>query len=204
MADLYIYSTPATAEVALTLDTGDTIRGVPGSANGRDDAHCLTLPEQTVNQGCTLHVDAPGFYGFTGRGILVVSDVGEFVFDDVRLTAIEVPPVPVPPNPDLDPATIIQATYDAGTFDLSTHDGCGLFTEACCLNLHQQVSPAWGHIRKTGAQNQYNGHAVDALYLLGGQGYGVYDIIHDSVAPDASPSCNWKDAGDPALWMPPV
>lgn len=207
---LTIYATPAETIVELTLDSGAMIAAPSSSANGRDDAHVLALPAGTSGQGSLLTVTCVGRASQRVRGIVHPNDsagAALFQFDDFGELAVATTPprpTPPPPNPDLDPMLVIQATYEAGDFDLSTHDGCGLFTEACGLALSQQVSPMWGHIRKTPPQNLYNGHAVDALYLLGGPGYGVYDIIHDSMSANASPSCNWKDAGDPSLWMPAV
>ena len=58
----------------------------------------------------------------------------------------------------------------------------------------------WGHILKTPGQNQYNGHAVDALMCLAGPDNGIWDIVHDSVSPNASPQYIYKGPADPNLW----
>jgi hypothetical protein len=204
MAELVIYATPPEAEVSLYLDDGRLIVGVSQSVNGRGDAHVLALPPEVAAQGSTLSIVCVGYQPFGNRGIVSTDeDAAIFILDDVHLTPVEAAPSPTPPPVPQEPAAVIQAVYDTGDHDLSTHDGCGRFTEACCTELHAQ-DPMWGHIRKTGGQNQYNGHAVDAVYLLAGSGAGVYDIIHDSVSPNASPQCLWKDAGDPELWYYPT
>jgi hypothetical protein len=84
---------------------------------------------------------------------------------------------------------------------------CGAFTEAACAALHTEQSAAWGHIKKTPPQNLWNGHAVDAIQLAGGVNCapaGIYDIIHDSLAPTASPAFNHKGPADLSLWYFPA
>lgn len=212
MGTLYIYTTPKESTVQLTLDDGSILNGSEAmSANGRDDAHAVAVPDGAPAQGSVLSVSCEGYYDFAMRGI--TSSAPQFILDDIRLTE-EAAPTPTPPDPGpgptppqpiaTDPEGIINEVYATGQYDLATHDGCGQFTEACCTELHTRHSSMWGHIKKTGGQNQYNGHAVDAVYLLAGEGAGVYDIIHDSVSPNASPAYNWKDPGDPNLWYYPV
>jgi hypothetical protein len=201
--DLYVYTNPASAEVQLTLDNGSVIDGEPTSVNNRNDAHRLTLPAGTTRQGATLRITCDGYTPFSNRGIVLPADVGEstFLLDDVHLAEIAVAPTP-PPSPAYpdDPADIIHAVYDDNDFDLATKEGCGEFTEACCTALHDHHSSHWGHIKKNPGQNQYNGHAVDAVMLLTGVDCGIYDIIHDSESPNASPAYNYKGPPDNALW----
>jgi hypothetical protein len=206
---LTIYATPAETIVELTLDSGAILSAPTTSANGRDDAHVLALPAGTSGQGSVLTVTCVGRLSQRVRGIVHPSDAGGaalFQFDDFGELAVATTtptpptPEPTPPPSGEDPEAIIQAVYEMGDYDLSTHDGCGQFTEACCTALHTQHSDLWGHIAKYGAQNQYNGHAVDALMLLAGEGCGIYDIIHDSVSPNASPAYNYKGAPDYELW----
>jgi hypothetical protein len=208
MSELYFYSTPRESVVTLTLDTGTTITGTPCTANGRDDAHRLPLPSGTPTQGGLLRVTCDGHTAFEGRGIVDTDAEPGFIFDDIHLSPLPPPPQPPPPpNPDADPKAIIDAVYESGDFDLATHDGCGQFTEAVCTALHEQQSGLWGHIKKSGAQNQYNSHAVDAVQLLGQAGStqpGIYDIVHDSVSPNASPACNYKGVPDPTLYLYPA
>lgn len=86
-------------------------------------------------------------------------------------------PDPTVPNKLAD----IQAIFNAGNFDLSTLDGCGIFVEAVVDALPEE----WGHIRKIPGQTQYNGHAVDAIHyksptpLNNGNFAQVIDIIFD-------------------------
>lgn len=198
MPDLFIYTTPAEASVRLTLDSGAVLDGEPCVANGRQDAHRLAVPPDTPAQGGLLRVSCAGKTPFEGRGIVRGT---EFVFDDVHLAdaAVEPEPPPVFPYPTGTPEEIIVQVYDQGDHDLETKQGCGEFVEDCCDALHAS-DPMWGHIKKTGAQNQWNGHAVDALMLAAGEACGIYDIIHDSESPNATPSYTYKGAPDLSLW----
>lgn len=65
---------------------------------------------------------------------------------------------------------------------LDTHDRSGAFTELAAAVLHSH-DPNFGHLRKFGSQNQYHGHAVDAvLYKATGQ---AIDLIIGSAEPGA-------------------
>jgi hypothetical protein len=206
MSDLYIYATPPDASVVLHLDTGEELLGIPCTWNGRSDAHRLILPANVVGQGAVLHVSAPGCVAFDNRGIL--NPAGPtFELDDVRLVPEPAPPAPPVRDPSLDPPAICQAVFEQGDFDLATKEGCGLYTEACCTALFEQHWYTWGHIKKDPAQNQWDGHAVDAIQLLtaaGGTEAGIYDIIWSTESPEAKPA--WSYKGPPALdlWYPPI
>lgn len=220
MSDLFIFSTPDEAAVTLTLDSGAGITAAAATKNGRS-AHRLTIPSGTPVQGATLKVSSEGFTPSENRGVLVPADAGDaqFILDDIRLvkaapvqqpqpvgtpTQPQIPtPGPIPTTSSKDPQTIINAIFASGAHSLATKEGCGKFTEACCAALHA-VDPMWGHIRKSGAQNQFNGHAVDAIQLLTGQTRGIYDIIFDSESPNAKPSFNRKGDPDAGLWFFPA
>ena len=216
MNELYIYARPLDSLVELTLDSGQYLSAHSTHANGRDDAHILVLPEGTHGQGGRLTVTAEGRQGSSVRGIVAPSDNGSpamFLFDDFGELPLDdeasQPPEPETPEPPDIEATnaeeIVHEVYNNTNHDLSTHDGCGAFTEDCCVALHENDSDLWGHIRKPDpGQNQYNGHAVDALMLLAGEGCGIYDIIHDSVSPNATPAYNYKGPPDPELWYYPT
>jgi hypothetical protein len=103
-------------------------------------------------------------------------------------------PAPGPPHPE-DAEGIVDWVYANQEHDLSTHEGCGQFIEACCTALHDYNSEAWMHDKRTPPQNNYNGHAVDAVQCIAGQYYGMYDLIHDSVSDNAAPCFN--RVGDP-------
>lgn len=206
MNELYIYATPIGASVILRLDDGRELRGVPCTVDGRGDAHRLELPPELAVQGAVLSVTAEGMVPFDNRGIL---DPREpcFKLDDVRLVPMPAPPEPPPPpDPSIDPYALIQAVYEEGDFDLSTKEGSGLYTEACCAALHAQHSSDWGHIKKEPAQNQFNGHAVDALMLRSAAGAtvaGIYDIIWSCESPEAEPAWSYKGQPDLNLWYYP-
>jgi hypothetical protein len=215
--ELYIYSTPAASAVTLTLDGGVTITGTPCTVHGRSDAHLCQLPPGTLAQGGLLKVGCDGYRGITHRGIVVPNAEGEawFQLDDVHLEKIEeepVPPEPPPLDPNLDPFALIRSVYEQGEYDLSTKEGCGVYTEACCTALHEQQSQWWGHIRKNPGQNQWVGpsgvgHAIDAIQLVaqaGSTGPGIYDIILSTESPDAEPAWSYKGAPDHALWYYPA
>lgn len=83
---------------------------------------------------------------------------------------------------------VVQLVFQTGNHDLTTHDGCGRFTEACARELFKG-DPNFGHLKKRPGQNQFNGHAVDAvLYKPTGQSI---DLIAASETPDARPA--WQE-----------
>jgi len=85
------------------------------------------------------------------------------------------------------------AQFLTADMDLSTAEGCGKFVEAVVAG----TGPEIGHITKSGAQTQWNGHAVDAIFyrssspLYNGGHYQAIDIIRGAEAPGAAPQ-----------WMP--
>lgn len=206
-AFLYLYATPLGARVCVRLDDGRELVGEPGTFNGRADAHRILLPPGLAVQGAIMSVSAEGMIPFDNRGIL---DPREpcFKLDDVRLVPVPPPPEPPPPpDPTRDPFAIIQSVYAEGGFDLSTKEGSGLYTEAACTALHDLHSNEWGHIKKEPAQNQFNGHAVDALMLrwpAGATVAGIYDIIWSCESPEAAPAWSFKGEPDPNLWYYPA
>ena len=86
---------------------------------------------------------------------------------------------------------VVAQVYRTGRYFLGSHGDCGRFTEDVCKALHA-IDPRFGHLRKRPGQNQYNGHAVDAvLYLADEPGQSVaVDIIASSASPDARPQWN--------------
>jgi hypothetical protein len=91
---------------------------------------------------------------------------------------------------------------ESGPYDLTTHDGCGVFIEAVARVLHQE-DPNWGHLRKSPPHNMYHGHAVDSvLYRAAGQSF---DIVAFSETKDAKPA--WQPdipRYSDADWFAPV
>lgn len=79
----------------------------------------------------------------------------------------------------------VQAVFDAAPWDLTTHNGSGCFTEAVVYRLHELAPGQWFHLKKSGGQNQYNGHAVDAVLHV--SGYAV-DMIGSSASAAAKPA----------------
>lgn len=86
-------------------------------------------------------------------------------------------------NPDptvQDPG--IVGFYDPSLHNLTTVRGAGEWVEY----VVNQLGPEWGHVTKTSGQNQWNGHAVDAIMyhsptpLYNGKSYQVVDIINDA------------------------
>lgn len=113
----------------------------------------------------------------------------------------EVPPVSVP-----DYSADVRALFATDAFNLTTKDGCGIFTDACARMLKAK-DVRFGHLIKKPGQNQYDGHAVDAvLYLSDTPGQSVaVDLISASETPEAKPSwgldiprysaSDWRDPG---------
>jgi len=213
---LTIYPNPIDSNCVLHHDAGWIVKGVIGSdANGRE-CQTFNVPDTTNMWGCILQITHPDKVTFNNRGLLAYDSINSrwlFYLDDVTLAdpvIVEVPapptPVPTPPHADT-PIGVINSVYHTGLYDLSTHDGCGQFLEACVTALHDEMSKNYGHLRKTGSQNQYNGHAVDALQLLVRDGEtkaGVYDIILSSESPDAKPAFNYVGEPRPDLWYYPA
>lgn len=82
-------------------------------------------------------------------------------------------------------------------------NGRGKFTEVVVDRLHA-LDPRWGHIRKNPGQNQFNGHAVDAIVWKnpdGVTGEG-YDIVTGSGTPTWGFS--GRDADVLELWVYPI
>jgi hypothetical protein len=189
------------------------ILGVP-DVHPVNGAPCQSflIPESVPNQqGAHLTIEKAGYVPYVLHGILSTQlPYGYFDVDVFRLQPEKVcpDPIPVPPIPpptDKTPLGIIKSVYARGIYNLSTKEGCGQFTEACCKELHEQLSETYGHLRKAGAQNQYNGHAVDALQRLAPQlDAGIYDIIISSESPDAEPAYNRAGDADPTKWYYPA
>jgi len=205
-----LYPNPLDAHVTLKPDSGGAVAGIPYTdASGRPGQLCTLADSTPSGHGAELTLEAPGYLLQRVRGFLLVyPDTGtaRLQVDDFTLTPEPVAPAPgpTPPPTSHDPATIIHDVYATGQYNLGTHEGCGTFTEACLAALMSNHSKAWGHILKTPGQNQYQGHAVDALMLLAGSGNGIYDIITSSVSPEAKPAYNYVSPPDPDLWYQPT
>ena len=122
---------------------------------------------------------------------------------ELRALPLDAPPVPPiePPVPPIEPpetpmpetpnrSDVVQAVYDHGHYDLTTVEGCCIFTQNCAFALHNE-DPRWGLLKKNPGQNQCaSGTAVDnVLYLHDDPALSVaVDIIHASASPDAAPS----------------
>lgn len=203
---LWIYTNPPNSIVQLTADNGVSVMGIPTPHAGRNDAQLVEIPFNTGGIGSLLTVSSDGYQPFKGRAVLI-ADEGEAYLhmDDFYLVPItNIPPKPIPPAYHGTPDQIIQQVYSHTHADLTTHDGCGKFTEDCCTALHDYHDPMWGHIKKNPGQNQYNGHAVDAIMLLTGSSNGIYDIVYDSVSPNAKPAYNYKGPAEVDLWYYPA
>lgn len=217
MARLMIYPTPLDARCQLQHDSGWSVDGKPDTDKNGRPGQSFEIPTTTPNGwGCRIVLTHPGKVSIMQRGILYQGSAEWFCYaDDFIMQDVPPPvyvPVPTPPNPDppstaLTPFQIIQAVQAKNKFDLSTKEGCGQLVEASVKELHERHSPSWGHIKKTGAQNQYNGHAVDAMQLLqtvltsnGNTEQGIYDIITSSESPDAKVAFNRQGDCRPDLW----
>lgn len=102
-----------------------------------------------------------------------------------------------------DYSNIVNAVKTNGNYNLETHDGCGIFCEAVVKALHS-ADPNFGHLKKTGAQNNYNGHALDVtLYRATGQ---TVDFVYSGGDPGAHPSWSVNEGDNyPAdqFWIDP-
>jgi hypothetical protein len=212
MAKFVVYPTPLTAKVTLTPDGHGTMQLVGYTApDGRQGQSCEVSTSIPNANGATIELEANGFEKMRLRGFLVFEgEAARLQVDDYVMTETPVaPPVPgpTPPATGGSPLDIINRVYATGKYNLATHEGCGLFTEACADALHEQHSEMWGHIAKDPGQNQYNGHAVDALMLLAngpGTQAGIYDIIYSSVSYEAKPVCNYVEPPNYDKWYYPA
>ena len=217
MARMIIYPDPINSQCQLTSDSGWSIFGTVSTDGNNRPCQVFDIPDTTPNRwGCSLSITFDNKLPFSARGLLAhESLVWNFYLDDVKLLDVPPPviiyvPEPTPPKPPVnssDPWSIIKSVYATGKFDLLTKESCGKFTEACCTSLHELNSPEWGHLKKHGAQNNYNGHAVDAVQLLtdvGSTTAGIYDIIQSSESPDAKPAFNWVGSPSPSDWYYPA
>jgi hypothetical protein len=212
---LFIFPTPADAHCELISDVDGLYRAAVADTHPTGRAgQSFTLDDALHGNGASLRLTAPGYVDLSLRGIPDLDTgtpgLAAFLVDDFTLTPLaSTPPTqpPVTPPTGSSPWDIIQAVYATGLHDLSTVFGCGLFTEACATALHDGHAKAWGHIRKSPGQHQFNGHAVDAV-MLGiprtGADAGIYDIITNSASPDAQPAFNYVGPADLALWYYPA
>ena len=192
-------STPLDATVLASHDTGWQGQAVPATDPQGRAGQVFDIPDSVPDkQGCQLDITMDAYTPLKLRGVLTyVDDRAYLECDDFRLVKLppppEPPPVTPPPVTGGTPLEIIQGVHNSGNYNLATKTGCGEFTEECCRQLAAAYGPMWGHVAKIAGQNQYNNHAVDALYALYGNDAGVWDIIYSSVSSNAKPAFN--DAG---------
>jgi hypothetical protein len=211
---LIIYPTPLHAFCTLEHDSGFNLVGFPDIDQFARQCVSFDIPPSTPNgHGAWLNITLAGKVPVRQKGILYTNTSPYYPFaglmmDDFVLQDEKVcPECPETEPEETDPLSIINEVYATGEHDLSTKEGCGKFTEVCVEQIHNRCSKSCGHIEKTGAQNQYNGHAVDALMILKNFGEivpGVYDIITDSESPEAKPAFNYKHDPQPELWYYPA
>jgi len=219
---LLIFPDPLNARCELRHDDGGiVVIGVLDTHSQGRKGQSFPIPiGLPQGHGARVFISSPGKVPLEQRGTLWYDDDtveipfpegGACLFtDDFKLQNIPTPtpnPIPVPEDPNRLPFDIIMGVYHSAVYDLTTKEGCGIFTQDCCTKLHQLHSPTWGHIRKTGAQNQYNGHAVDAIQILmslSNCAAGIYDIIVDSEASGARPGFNRTDNANQSLWFYPA
>lgn len=206
------YPDPSTARVTITPDSGGAYSSVPYThTSGRAGQVCYVTEGTPDQQGASLDIAADGYNGDHSRGFLVLDPeamVARFQLDDRQLTPSNAQPGPTPPpSGPPDPFAIINRVYAETHPQLWTLEGCGKFTEDCCDALHAESSPYWGHVEKDPGQNQYHGHAVDAVMLaldIPGTGAGIYDIIFSSVSSEAKPAFNFAGPPEWDKWIYPA
>lgn len=207
----YVFTTPSNALCQLSVDEGWSSMAIPATHPTGRLGQVFVIPDNIHdNQGASLTISSEGYTNLAFRGILTYAD-SQYAYmqcDDFVLVQNSVVPPPQPPLTDgpasNSPEDIISWVFNKHTHDLATHEGCGEFTEECCDELHVRNNSTWGHIKKNPGQNQYNTHAVDALQCLGGTYTGIWDIIHDSVSPNATWQFINKGPADPNLYCYPA
>ena len=85
----------------------------------------------------------------------------------------------------------------AARYDMTTREGCGEYMEAW-VDAAKQVDSKVEHLKKSGSQTQYNGHAVDAFlyaapYSSDNDLMQAVDVIGaaESTDPNNPPKLNW-------------
>jgi hypothetical protein len=173
-----------------------SIRACRTYTDGRQGGCAYIDDNAPDNQGALLHIEMVGFEVEEMRGFLRLypdTMTARLEVDDKKLKPAAVvvpPPVIVGGNTPLE---IINNVWATGDYQLLTKEGCGRFTEACDTAIHNAIEPLCGHLRKDPGQNQFNGHAVDAIHFLGGPHFRIYDIIQSSKAPRRSRVSTWLD-----------
>lgn len=210
---LILYSQPVPDAIPTIIhDNGTVMEGYTGVDEHGSPCLFVDIPKDMPSgNGCTVQWSHPDFV-IEDQHCMLIWGQGEkwWLLHDVwRLSTNDAPtpPDPMPPVPGETPEEIIQYVYESTKPDLSTHNGCGRFTEDVQKTLSAGLSVLYGHIRKEPAQNQYNGHAVDAVMLLmsfNGIEAGIYDIIQNSVSTDATPAFNYVEPANPELWYNPA
>lgn len=202
------YPDPPTAPLTVTPDSGGAYSSVPYTfTDGRQGQVAYLADGTPDNQGAKLTITAEGFEPWEARGFLRMYAEGmtaRLEVDDAHLKPSAAAPTPPPAGSS--PMDIINHVYATTQPQLWTLDGCGKFTEDCCAALHSQHSAYWGHIKKNPGQNQFNGHAVDAVMLalnVPGTAAGIYDIIYSSVSAEAKPVFNMAGPPEYELWYYP-
>ena len=215
MSKFQVYTNPQDASVKLNTDDGFHGTGQQNvDSNGRPGQVIDVIDGHPSGHGAELIISKEGYEQLRVRGFFVIEDnVARLQVDDYTLTPVSVPPTTPPDSgeesdrdPNANPLEIINHVFNSTNPNLSTNAGCGKFTEDCCKELHDTMHPAWGHIKKNPGQNQFNGHAVDAIMLLvpsGGTAPGIYDIIQSSASSDARPVFNYVEPPNPELWYYP-
>jgi hypothetical protein len=207
------YPDPTSAVVTVSPDAGGKFASVPYTdpATGRAGQCCYIADGTPNEQGASLDITADGYTPDHSRGFLMLDPtkmIARFQLDDRQLTASAAPaPGPTPPSGPPNPFDIIMNVFNTTQPALWTLEGCGKFTEDCCDALHAQSSPAWGHVDKEPGQNQYHGHAVDAVMLamnIPGTAAGIYDIIFSSVSSEAKPVFNFAGPAELDKWIYPA
>lgn len=217
MSKFQFYPEPLDVNSTLHTDDGFTGTGAQNTDSAGRAGQIIHIMDGHPSQhGAELTLTKSGYSDLRVRGFLVIDgETARLQVDDYRLTEVPTAPptTPEPPttggeaNPNANPLDIINYVYNSTHPNLSTASGCGMFTEDVCTELHNGMHPAWGHIKKNPGQNQFNGHAVDAVMLLvpsGGTAPGIYDIIQSSAAPDARPVFNYVEPPVNDIWYYPA
>lgn len=221
MAKYLFFPDPLDSHCEFTIGDGRKFVAVPDTHSQGRKGQSVTLPSNTPQgNGAHLVITHAGKVTLDQFGILWYQDGtmanvpfpeggAALLTDDFRLQ--DIPNAPPSnggnQNPNLEPLNIILAVEATHQFDLTTHDGCGKFTEECCKQLHERNSKDWGHVRKFGAQEQFNGHAIDAIMLkvaTPNTPAFIYDIIVNSQAPGAHAALNVASAVNESLWYYPA
>lgn len=175
------------------------LAGISGVSTTVDQQSAAPLPPGNVRIVCSVTPPNDPVLAIPSGGVTTVPDTSGGTSDDAQTPSL---PPQAPNRMDILQQVLASKTWhlsNGDAYDQTQPDGRGAFTEAAVAALHA-ADDRFGHVKKNPGQNQYNGHAVDAIDWKNPDGVTaeVYDIL------DGSGNLQWgfqgRDANALSLW----